>query len=1836
MNKTLLVIVLLLLVPMVIAETGDECNIGCEIWQILWGNPDSRDGRSWFDRDALVGGAIQNPLFRDWYNLEDGIYVDDDGTVFVIREVEQLSQARMTPLFAEAQAKELAARAAGGSPTVGTGNVEGRERGSNYVVKVVVEDIQGGEVDLDTIRKNVKEVRPYGWDATGILNRRSDVIRPAAEPADGVVDTQPPDGSVGTASQPERSSPSDALGGLGVTSDNLEDNLPKNLRGAGFEISREGYDGYLYHGGNLGWRWQLQRDGSLLAFRRAGDGFGDGDYETTPGGVLKPGGNFLTGEGSEDLTPPVASDAGGLEGEQTPQAEESEFPFSPYYPAQDDFKENPDGILSEADDLRGDAITLLKQGDEEGAEAKYAEAQLKYIEAKEAAEAAGEGTEYIDQIRDRSDGLKEKFREAGEESAEIDFDPYDPEGVEQASPEIPSDECGAWCRFKNGVTNVFSSGEDVPTTENNLEQRIEEVQLEMAEGKTWVDGAAIGAGSKYEYTYRSGHLISRKKGKKKEEAFVVGKKKWATLEGTLTTYDNFNERVSKVDAAMGKSGDKWISGKKINGNKNDEFTIIEGKLVSRKKGKDGTEVVYDASDGEWFEYTLPASEPTPEPGPVAPAPQPEQEGPPESAAMPPPAPTSASTPAAQSTSFKVGGLVINDGDEIVAQDGDLITGKEEVKMRNSGGKVEVWNRNSKKWETGSANDLAVLTGNVYGDGAEKIIIRRNDGTEDTYDRDKLEFFDGSLDVATVFEGKLVSLRGSVLKIEGFEEEPAAAPEQEGPPISAATPQPKLTPKQREALKAEGLIDEDIVSLEQDGIFTITVHTAGGAINEVYHLDNGVLSRSRGGGVAEPLTLSDAPDARSTVSSTGYERLVGSKNTKYIEVAPGVWTTEARKNFIDEEGYRVTSDGKHYLDASGNKLDRTAANKAKARKSSRYDDWQQVRKGFAVNPAFERKSGEILFTGTVNGEAKVDEPMTVGNIFPYDGKQYQVLEGGYFKDTETGFIWDPNTGNRVFAEGDAGAAPGESTVAKANLNPADPYAKKTATEEPPPRPVIVVTTSSSAVIRASTEPRGILPSGAIPDTVPFRDPLSGEIKVARKVDLTAEEAEKYAYAYGSAGARGRADGWIDYYDADGNPRGWSVDGGKTINLYDGTQQVTAAVGKGIRNLMNVDRIADKMQEGDLWVTINGVDYSLDNGRILTRATKGGKMFVYADDGTRIEFKVGGQGANQKVAQRGFENLPEYDPDNSELSEYSELKNDAQFWLDEWGELAEAYDQASADEREKLLTHVTAAKARYESRLHQLKKKLREIEKASGERAAAPGRPAPKPGTGIPTSTKVERPDLAGKNELQAIEALATWVADAQEKVAMQEGVVNTIREQLDDKNLDESEKTLLRETLIGEEKELQQKKQQLTEIQEEAEEEAEKIEEQWMDDKAKAELGKRAFDEKEEAEQTWQDEKARYERLKEEFDKTKRVIENSKAKVSSLSGKSSDGEIRSLAKNLDVETEVNELLAKGKKKEAIKKLKSSLTQKEAEVSALEDAVKDKKNILDEAELELKKKEAKLNIVSKGVGTKWEGSAGLLAYKWVTESPRFPALTNAIFGDAEWYKDYKTSVDRTFAKAYLGGYIEAAICDAKYDLPPGEDAAYVQTGTGLYQFVGSIQAERSASKSFPLVCDENERCPGTLTCKDNLCYSGNKVEMGYLYKITWGVTAPTDTKFTTRDDEARDEVDFNLRIDGHWLFVNPQTGYASANTNHLPLGASSHSLGLPLVIIEYHPDEFQKACIIFGENRPKNYRGEEVSDLCAHFKPTSMGTIDADNQPRSTSSSSGSSTKPQAGSYCGLNC
>ncbi len=245
-------------------------------------------------------------------------------------------------------------------------------------------------------------------------------------------------------------------------------------------------------------------------------------------------------------------------------------------------------------------------------------------------------------------------------------------------------------------------------------------------------------------------------------------------------------------------------------------------------------------------------------------------------------------------------------------------------------------------------------------------------------------------------------------------------------------------------------------------------------------------------------------------------------------------------------------------------------------------------------------------------------------------------------------------------------------------------------------------------------------------------------------------------------------------------------------------------------------------------------------------------------------------------------------------------------------------------------------------------------------------------------------------------------------------------------------------------------------------------------------------------------------------------------------------------------------------------------------------------------------------SKGIGSILSGG-----FELVGSLGSYRALSNLLFPDTtKAWSDWANKETLT-RWADLPNFAAAKACkedDAKRANRPGQAAAFITTTAGTDQAVGAINAEKSPTK-FPLLCRKNKAeewvCPKDLVCKDNTyCYkdkNADKPEEGYFYKITWGVTAPSDEKFTPYVDEDGVAAKFNVYLDDKPLYVKKSI---TEPKQVLQLTNGGHDGGM---IVRYLPTDYANVCIRF--DKPiKDIGSDDINEICASIISTTGGVVE----------------------------
>jgi len=209
----------------------------------------------------------------------------------------------------------------------------------------------------------------------------------------------------------------------------------------------------------------------------------------------------------------------------------------------------------------------------------------------------------------------------------------------------------------------------------------------------------------------------------------------------------------------------------------------------------------------------------------------------------------------------------------------------------------------------------------------------------------------------------------------------------------------------------------------------------------------------------------------------------------------------------------------------------------------------------------------------------------------------------------------------------------------------------------------------------------------------------------------------------------------------------------------------------------------------------------------------------------------------------------------------------------------------------------------------------------------------------------------------------------------------------------------------------------------------------------------------------------------------------------------------------------------------------------------------------------------------------------------------SLSTLFFGDLYAF-EYARKIDQAFSVAVLSeDWYESKVCEDWVESPPktpGESTAFIETPSGTYQPVASIQAEKTPESTVILCMGEDKICPLDYVCKDDFCYENEDAEepaKGYFYKITWGVTAPQDEAFTPYVDENGIAVSFNIELSPGGFFIYAYDGQKIKKAIRLENGNSDND-----AIVHYSPEEYDEVCIVW-EQAPEDRWGGEVSDLCA---------------------------------------
>ncbi len=264
----------------------------------------------------------------------------------------------------------------------------------------------------------------------------------------------------------------------------------------------------------------------------------------------------------------------------------------------------------------------------------------------------------------------------------------------------------------------------------------------------------------------------------------------------------------------------------------------------------------------------------------------------------------------------------------------------------------------------------------------------------------------------------------------------------------------------------------------------------------------------------------------------------------------------------------------------------------------------------------------------------------------------------------------------------------------------------------------------------------------------------------------------------------------------------------------------------------------------------------------------------------------------------------------------------------------------------------------------------------------------------------------------------------------------------------------------------------------------------------------------------------------------------------------------------------------------------------------------------------------------------GEGGRIVSSLISRASSYSALSNLLM--PETTKQWRDAANSEAMNRWSGliAFMSAELCgadEAKRSSVPGQGYSFVRTQSGTYQFVGSIQAEKSLTTT-PLLCMPNEDpeaeeefvCSSKLLCReDQYCYENEDAEepaQGYFYKITWGISAPADEAYTPFIDEDGKAVRFNLLLSGpggqKWIFKRADA--MGARVLALENGASDGG-----TIVRFLKEDYNRVCVIFDPAESIiDYFGEAVSEICADFVASNKGVVEYG----SAAAGSGGATPP----------
>jgi hypothetical protein len=273
-------------------------------------------------------------------------------------------------------------------------------------------------------------------------------------------------------------------------------------------------------------------------------------------------------------------------------------------------------------------------------------------------------------------------------------------------------------------------------------------------------------------------------------------------------------------------------------------------------------------------------------------------------------------------------------------------------------------------------------------------------------------------------------------------------------------------------------------------------------------------------------------------------------------------------------------------------------------------------------------------------------------------------------------------------------------------------------------------------------------------------------------------------------------------------------------------------------------------------------------------------------------------------------------------------------------------------------------------------------------------------------------------------------------------------------------------------------------------------------------------------------------------------------------------------------------------------------------------------VDDAESKMKWRTAMTAFESVGAVSRELGKLG-----------KYQGISNLLFPETtkEWNKWANNEFFNTWAD--IPGRVAREVCE--YDQKKraekvGQSVSFIHTPSGAYQFIGSIQAEKTIT-NVPIMCEKNNSvnaseeliCAKGMVCVNNFCYGGTDAEeidpdidtpaQAQLYKIRWGVASPADLAFTPFVDENGVSVKFNLRLyygENPLAWVFKRVGTALDSVIELKNGAQDGG-----TIVKYLGTDYTRVCIEFNPDyRVKDDEGDYVDHICTNFMVINPGSVE----------------------------